>query len=214
MFKDLFLQGGLGGFDVTKLFQDNKFIWLAAVLLNVRHLPSLSNFIEMKKQLIIFVDTEVIPLLINQCQRGNTQLVMEIISYMREEARENMDYIYSIDYFLKKMIDPGEDYPPEEKPLLKIDDFKQVFKIVRIDILESENEYSLEALLFLRVLRNTAYFIMDEEVVSNIWKQSKQILTNFVSESKSALKPRVTIALEIFQSLSQFLGDDSTKSLT
>ncbi len=65
MLRDLFLTGGLGGFDVTKLFQDNKFIWLAAILLNVRHLPSLANFIEMKKQLVIFVDTEVTPILIN-----------------------------------------------------------------------------------------------------------------------------------------------------
>jgi hypothetical protein len=65
MFRDLFLQGGLGGFDVTKLFSDNRFVWLAAVLLNVRHLASLSNFLDMKKQLVIFVDTEVIPVLIN-----------------------------------------------------------------------------------------------------------------------------------------------------
>jgi hypothetical protein len=170
MFKDLFLQGGLGGFDVTKLFQDNKFVWLAAVLLNVRHLPSLSNFIEMKKQLVIFVDTEVIPALINQAQSGNIQLIMEIFNYMRERAREQMDYIHSIDYFIKKMIDPGEDYPADEKPLLRIDDFKQIFKIVRIEILTSENEYSLETILFLRVLRNTAYFIMDEEDVAKLWK--------------------------------------------
>jgi hypothetical protein len=170
MFKDLFLQGGLGGFDVTKLFQDNKFVWLAAVLLNVRHLPSLSNFIEMKKQLVIFVDTEVIPALINQAQSGNIKLIMEIFNYMRERAREQMDYIHSIDYFIKKMIDPGEDYPADEKPLLRIDDFKQIFKIVRIEILTSENEYSLETILFLRVLRNTAYFIMDEEDVAKLWK--------------------------------------------
>jgi hypothetical protein len=69
MFRDLFLAGGLkGGFDVTRLFTqgENRFVWLAGVLLNVRHLPSLANFVEMKKQLIIFVDTEVLPLIINQ----------------------------------------------------------------------------------------------------------------------------------------------------
>lgn len=49
MFRDLFLQGGLGGFDVTRLFSDDKYVWLAGVLLNVRHLPSLSNFVDMKK---------------------------------------------------------------------------------------------------------------------------------------------------------------------
>ena len=68
MFRDLFLAGGLrGGFDVNRLFsQENggRFVWLAGVLLNVRHLPSLANFVEMKKQLIIFVDTEVLPFII------------------------------------------------------------------------------------------------------------------------------------------------------
>ncbi len=69
MFRDLFLAGGLkGGFDVNRLFSKEngaRFVWLAGVLLNVRHLPSLANFVEMKKQLVIFVDTEVLPLIIN-----------------------------------------------------------------------------------------------------------------------------------------------------
>jgi len=39
---------------------------------------------------------------------------MEIFKYMRERAKESMDYVHSIDYFLKKMIDPGEDYPADE----------------------------------------------------------------------------------------------------
>lgn len=73
------------------------------------------------------MDTEVIPVLINQAQSGNTGLIMEIFKYMRERANEGMDYVHSIDYFLKKMIDPGEDYPADEKPMLKIDDFKQIF---------------------------------------------------------------------------------------
>ncbi len=64
MFKDLFLSGGVG-FDVTKLFSaGNKYVWLAAVLLNTRHLSSLANFIQLKKQYLIFVDTEVLPALI------------------------------------------------------------------------------------------------------------------------------------------------------
>jgi hypothetical protein len=49
MFRDLFLSGGLGGFDITKLLGENKYVWLASVLLNGRHLPSLANFVDMKK---------------------------------------------------------------------------------------------------------------------------------------------------------------------
>jgi hypothetical protein len=29
--------------------------------------------------------------------------------------------VYSIEYIIKKMIDPGEEFPVEEKPVLKID---------------------------------------------------------------------------------------------
>jgi 3-deoxy-D-manno-octulosonic-acid transferase len=87
MFKDLFLQGGLGGFDVTKLFGDSRYVWLASVLLNVRHLPSLASFIDMKRQLIIFVETELIPSLINQVQTsGNSKLVIDIIAYMSTQV--------------------------------------------------------------------------------------------------------------------------------
>ena len=137
MFRDLFLSGGLGGFDVQKLFSDSKYAWLAGVLLNARHLPSLANFIEMKKQIVIFVDTEVIPTLINQAQTGNSQLIVQVIAYMAEKAVKNLDYVYSIEQLVQKMIDPGEDFPVEEKPVLKIDDFKSIFAIINKDFIFS-----------------------------------------------------------------------------
>ena len=39
-------------------------------------------------------------------------------------------YVHSLEQFVQKMVDPGEDYPAEEKPVLKIEDFKQILKIV------------------------------------------------------------------------------------
>jgi hypothetical protein len=66
IFRDLFLSGGVG-FDVTKLFSketEGKYVWLASVLLNSKYLPSLSNFIQLKKQIVIFVETELIPALV------------------------------------------------------------------------------------------------------------------------------------------------------
>lgn len=68
MFRDLFLTGGVG-FDVTSLFskeRENQFVWLAGALLNSKYLASLSNFIQLQKQLVIFVETEIIPALVNQ----------------------------------------------------------------------------------------------------------------------------------------------------
>ena len=109
---------------------------------------------------------------------------MEIFKYMRDRAHENMDYIHSIDHFIKKMIDPGEDYPSEEKPLLKIDDFKQIFKMAKSENLFTDNEYTHDTLLFLKVLRNTGYFIMDEENISKLWGSSNEILNQFASDTK------------------------------
>lgn len=163
MFRDLFLSGGLGGFDVTKLFTDSRYLWLASVLLNVRHLPSLTSFIEMKKQLIIFVDTELIPVLINQVQEGNSKLVLDIVQYMSNQAQTKADYIYSLEQFIKKMIDPGEDFPVEEKPVLKIDDFKTIYRTVSTQ--SDMKEYSNKVLLQMRILRQVAYFIIDEPLV-------------------------------------------------
>jgi hypothetical protein len=131
MFRDLFLQGGLGGFDVTSLFsseQKGKYTWLAGVLLNVRHMPSIASYVEMKRQLVIFVDTEIIPALINQVQEGHSQGVKEIIGYMAKQDRQ--DYVYSVEQLIKRLIDPGEDYPVEDKPVLKIQDFKDIYKLI------------------------------------------------------------------------------------
>lgn len=48
---------------------------------------------------------------------------------MRERASENMDYVYTIEFLMKKMIDPGEDFPADEKPVLKISEFKDIFYV-------------------------------------------------------------------------------------
>jgi hypothetical protein len=139
---------------------------------------------------------------------------MEIFKYMRERAKEGMDYVHSIDYFLKKMIDPGEDYPADEKPMLKIDDFKQIFQIAKFDVLTAESDYTLDMLLFLRILKNTAYFIIDDESVSNLWNLSNSILNEFVADTKAELSARVTIALEVFSSLSKYLSDPASVTLS
>jgi hypothetical protein len=38
------------------------------------------------------------------------------------------------------MIDPGKDYPADEKPMLKIDDFKQIFHIAKFGLLTAESD--------------------------------------------------------------------------
>lgn len=57
-------------------------------------------------------------------------------------------------------------------------------------------------MLFLKVLKNLAYYIIDEEIISNLYKASVITLNEFVHNSKSFLTSNVTIALEIYHALS------------
>ena len=66
---------------------------------------------------MIFVDIEVIPVLINQASEGNVELIYAIIGYISDHAKESMDFVYSLEYLIKKLIDPGEDYPADEYSL-------------------------------------------------------------------------------------------------
>ena len=45
-----------------------EYVWLFATFLNFKYLMSLSNYYELKKQLVIFVETEVMPALIAHAQ--------------------------------------------------------------------------------------------------------------------------------------------------
>lgn len=49
---------------------------------------------------------------------------------MSENAKQRSDYIYTLESLIKKLIDPGEDYPADEKPVLRVDEFKAIFKNV------------------------------------------------------------------------------------
>lgn len=68
MFRDLFLDGSIN-FDIATLMQESdggkfEYAWLLAAMLNFKYLVSLTSFLELKNQLIIFVESDVIPALI------------------------------------------------------------------------------------------------------------------------------------------------------
>lgn len=109
------------------------YIWLTSTLLNFKHLVSLSNFLELKKQLIIFVETEVIPALIVKAQEGESDLIIEICKEIAQRAATNESNLYTLEFLVQKMVDPGEDYPVDQKPILKIDDFKLIFTTLVAD---------------------------------------------------------------------------------
>ena len=52
---------------------------------------------------------------------------------MADRATKNenfLSYMHTLDYVVAKMSDPGEDFPAEFKPVLKVDEFKEIFNRV------------------------------------------------------------------------------------
>jgi len=117
-------------------------------------------------------------------------------------SQATLDYAYSIEAFVKKLVDPGEDFPVEEKPVLRIDDFKSIFKLVRTG---TGDAYTNETLLFLSILRDIAYYILDEPEVQGLYSKSVQRLNAFV-EGVDGASTQVGISLEVFQALNKYLG--------
>lgn len=179
MFRDLLLTGGIG-FDVTSILTTEKaknFVWLISALIHSKHLASLSTYIQLKKQLIIFVETEVVSTLVYQAEENGTEILMSILKHMIDQVHSQPNYIFTIEYFIKKLIDPGEDFSSDQKPVLKIDDFKNLFRIIgkdTVQALDSKNEieYTIELQLFTKVLKLIAYYILDESTIEKQFKSS------------------------------------------
>ena len=76
MFRDLLLTIS---FDTGRLFKDDAYIWLTTCLLHARNLTSLTSFVHLKKQIVIFVETEVIPEIVMIGSSGRIDYLLTII---------------------------------------------------------------------------------------------------------------------------------------
>lgn len=61
------------------------YTWLLAIMLNFKYLVSLTNFLELKNQLLIFVESEMIPALIF----GEKSLIVTLCEYLAKQALHN-----------------------------------------------------------------------------------------------------------------------------
>ena len=133
MFRDLFLDGSIN-FDMYEFIKRDsedkfEFEWLLAKFLNMKYLVSLGQFLELKNQLVLFCESDVIPTLMN----ADKELLINLCSILAKNACESQDVTTStswqltFEYFVSRLVDPGEEFPIEMKPILKIDEFKQIF---------------------------------------------------------------------------------------
>ena len=128
---------------------------------------------------------------------------------MAEKAASSSDYVFTIEFLLKKMIDPGEDFPADEKPVLKVDEFKEIFWLVNKPTIEGylsgqSLEYSLDVLTFLKSLKQTAYYIVEEKVAKDLYQRSSDYLKELVVKGDKTVSEMLGITLEIYLSLQEY----------
>jgi hypothetical protein len=184
IFRDMFLQGGVS-FDVQSLFQGEgelQHAWFASLLLNINNMSSLNNLPDLKRQLALFLETEIIPAILISVKQGNKSLIIRLIEFFKEKITDvNDSCLSTLEDLIQKLVDPGEDFGFDE-PLLKVDDFKQIFTILSK---EKANEFlkknyaavsNADIKLMSSLFKYTAYYILDEPEVSGLMKLAKRNL--------------------------------------
>ena len=71
---------------------------------------------------MIFVETEVLPSIVNLGSSEHKHFIVEVSEYLC-----NKGHLHTMDLLAKTLVDPGEQYPSDLKPVLKISDFKDVY---------------------------------------------------------------------------------------
>ena len=115
IFQQTFLAGGLGfNIDDLALKKDENgqfvYIWLIAELLNSESLPSLAGYVNLRNQIKVFSETEVLPLILRECcsESGET-LFIALIKYLTENSIEKSSlYSNTLGNIVKLIVSPPE----------------------------------------------------------------------------------------------------------
>ena len=86
---------------------------------------------------------------------------------------------------MQKVVDPGEDFPAECKPVLKIDEFKAIFSQVSLataeKLLETNfvgNDHDMRRVeILIKLLSHIGYYILEETEVQKLYKLVKDNLS-------------------------------------
>lgn len=84
---------------------------------------SLNHFPELKKQLLVFRDTEVMPAILIAVKNGNTKLLFNLIENLKKKIESGKEACISTLENLLKYLTNNELL----ETFLKVDDFKMIF---------------------------------------------------------------------------------------
>ena len=133
-------------------------------------------------------------------------MIIQIIKNCKESiTKENDTALITLQKLLNKLVNPGDDYGFDE-PLLKIEDYEQIFEILskKTAIELNAKNYSVLSHVDLKmlsvVLKATAYYINDLPEVIALDKMAKKILSiELLLKTESLLE--VTYAMSIYLAL-------------
>lgn len=109
------------------------------------------------------------------------------------------------------MSDPGDDFPPEFKPVLKIDEFKEIFTRVCsttcTKLLQTNFgvDYSPAVDIAIKILKQTAYYLLDEPVVVDLYKLAKVNITKLMGDIDCIIPPLFKQQTQIYIYMSKLL---------
>lgn len=111
--------------------------------------------------------------------------------------------MHTLDYLIAKMSDPGNDFPVDFKPVLKVDQFKSIFnrtsaKTCKMLIENNFNvQYDASVGIVMKTLKQTAYYVLDEPVVLELYRLAKSNLLKYCKEGQtiSQLKQQTLVYL-------------------
>jgi len=141
-------------------------------------MASLNNLPDLKRQLALYLETEVLPAILFTIQSGQKGLMMELITSIKDQITDENDACLStMETLISKLANP--DFGNDE-PILKVDEFKQIFSTLCRGKCQSflDKKYDdispTDVKMMSIVFKHTAYFILDEPEVSSLIKLVKK----------------------------------------
>lgn len=114
---------------------------------------------ELRRQLLIFVETEVVPAIIGLAST-HTDFVIDVFGYLKQTKQ-----LHTFELLARLMADQSD-------PVLMIKDFKRVFSLTEASaqsLLESNFTSTQEDEFLVVTLQVLSYYILDEPVVKQLY---------------------------------------------
>jgi hypothetical protein len=167
-------------------------------------MTSLNNFPELKRQLAVFQETEIMPAIILAVKEGNLELLLAIVKTFIET--KSTSSLTTLEVLLHRIVNPGDEFGFDE-PILKTDDFKGIFALLSQETAQKLADKKLQEMssdqvtILSVVLRQLGYYILDTPEVQALAKMAKKSLSIDILTKGEPDILLITYFISIYQEL-------------